>query len=260
MGVLNITPDSFYDGGKFNSRDKALWQVEKMLHEGADIIDVGGESTRPGSSPITEAEEIDRVIPVIKEIQKHFDTIISIDTTKPEVANMALQEGASVINDISGLNFDIRIADIAAKYGAGLVLMHTPTRPGDMQNHTHYKSIIDDISSYLAASINKAEDRGVSPESIIIDPGFGFGKTVTQNLVLLKELCEFTKLGKPLLIGTSNKSFIGKVLDNEVDERIFGTAATVALGILNGASIVRAHNVLEMKHVSKVIDAVMNVN
>lgn len=260
MGVLNMTPDSFYDGGKFTSIYTALKHVEKMITEGADIIDIGGESTRPGSLSITKEQECERVIPVISEINKNFDTIVSIDTTKSEVALEALKEGASIINDISGLKFDEKIADAASEYKAGLVLSHTSGRPEVMQENTQYESLIEDIISSLSSSVNKALDRGVESESIVVDPGFGFGKTAEQNLLLLKNLHRICELEKPVLIGPSNKSFIGKVLNAKVNERIEGTAATVAIGIANGASIIRVHDIEQMKKVAVMADAVMNIN
>ncbi len=260
MGVLNLTPDSFYDGGKYTQVDKALKHVEQMIEEGADIIDIGGESTRPGSLGVSEQEECERVIPIIKEIRKRFDIILSIDTTKSGVALRALKEGASIINDISGFNFDEKIADAASEYGAGVVLAHTSSRPRDMQRKTQYKSLIEDVVKSLRASIDIAEDRGIDKSSIIVDPGFGFGKTAEQNLILLKNLGRLRELGKPILIGTSNKSFIGKTLNAEIEGRLEGTAATVAIGILNGASILRVHDIAQMKRVSTMVDAVLNVN
>ena len=260
MGVLNLTPDSFYDGGKYTQVDKALKHVERMIDEGADIVDIGGESSRPGSLGVSQEEECERVIPIIMEINKRFDIILSIDTTKSGVALEALKEGASIINDISGFNFDEKIADAASEYGAGVVLAHTSSRPEDMQRKTQYKSLIEDVIKSLRASINIAEDSGIDKNSIIVDPGFGFGKTAEQNLILLKNLSRLRKLGKPILIGTSNKSFIGKTLNAEIDERIEGTAATVAIGILNGASILRVHDIAQMKRVSTMVDAVLNVN
>lgn len=260
MGVLNLTPDSFYDGGKFTDIDKALKHVERMISEGADIIDVGGESTRPGSLSVNIDQECERIVPVISEINKNFDTIISIDTTKSEVALEALKEGSSIINDISGLKFDAKIADVASEYNAGLVVSHTSGRPEVMQEKTQYENLLEDIISSLSASVKKAVDRGVDNESIVVDPGFGFGKTAEQNLLILKNLHRICELGKPVLIGTSNKSFIGKVLKAEVKERIEGTAATVAIGIANGASIIRVHDIEHMKKVAVMTDAVMNIN
>lgn len=260
MGVLNLTPDSFYDGGKYTSLDRALKRVEQMIDEGADIIDIGGESTRPGSISISLEEECERVIPVINKINRSFDTIISIDTTKSGVAYEALKEGASIVNDISGLKFDEKIADVAKEFDAALVLTHTSSYPQDMQKHTNYDSLVDDILKALRDSVNTAIEKGIDKRSILIDPGFGFGKTAEQNLLLLKNLSRFCELGMPVLIGTSNKSFIGKTLNAEINERTEGTAATVAIGILNGASIVRVHDINYMKKVSTMVDAVININ
>jgi len=260
MGILNVTPDSFYDGGRFLNSDDALVQIDKMMNEGADIIDIGGESTRPGSLGVTDEEELRRVVPIIKEAMKRFDVILSIDTTKPRVAEEALGEGASIINDISGLKFNPEVAQIAAKCGAGLVLMHTSSHPYDMQLKTEYKSFIPDVINSLNRSIEIAESNGVNKKSIIVDPGFGFGKRIEHNFTLLKHLSEFLVLDKPILIGTSRKSFIGRVLGASVEDRLEGTAATVAIGIMNGASIVRVHDVLYMKRVAKIVDAVMTAS
>lgn len=259
MGVLNLTPDSFYDGGKYSAIDKALKHTEQMIDEGADIIDIGGESTRPGSLPISFEEECDRVIPAIKEIKKHFDIIISIDTTKSEVAYEALKEGVSMVNDISGLKFDEKIAGVVKEFSAALVLSHTSSRPEDMQQHTNYESLIEDLMESLSSSVTRAQSKGVRKDSIVVDPGFGFGKTQEQNLYILKNLKRFSELEKPILIGTSNKSFIGTTLNADIDERIEGTAATVAIGIMNGASIIRVHDIEYMKKVSIMSDAIVKV-
>lgn len=260
MGVLNTTPDSFYDGGNYTHLDAALKHAEKMIEEGADIIDIGGESTRPGSLGVSLELELQRVIPLIREIRKRFDIPLSIDTTKSAVARQALDEGAKIVNDISGLTFDPEIARVSSEFGAGIVLTHTTSRPLDMQSKTEYRSLLEDIKQSLKNSVNIAESKGVNPFSIIVDPGFGFGKTVEQNLAILKYLKSLQELGKPILIGTSNKSFIGKVLDTPAGERIEGTAATIAVGILNGASIIRVHETGYMKRVSQMIDAILNVS
>jgi dihydropteroate synthase len=262
MGILNTTPDSFSDGGRYYKLDDALRQTDRMIDEGADIIDVGGESTRPGSSGVSEKEELGRVIPVIREVMKRFDIVLSVDTTKAKVAEEALAHGASIVNDISGLKFDPRIAEVVAKHRAGLVLMHTTSRPHDMQNKTEYNSLVDDIVQSLYDSVKLAEEAGVLSESIVIDPGFGFGKTYDQNLILLKHLKELLVLEKPLLVGTSRKSFIGRVLGaSELDEdQLAGTAATVAIAIMNHASIVRVHDVLFIKRLARMTDAVININ
>ncbi len=261
MGILNVTPDSFYDGGRYIALDNALRQIDRMIAEGADIIDIGGESTRPRSSGVSEEEELKRVIPVIKESRKRFDIILSVDTTKATVAEKALGEGASIINDISGLKFEPHLAETAVKYRAGLILMHTPSRPYDMQEKTNYNSVVSDVINSLKKSVNLAEEMGVHPESIMIDPGFGFGKTVGQNLSLLKHLGEFLMLEKPILVGTSRKSFIGRVLGTDSPEgRLEGTAATIAAAIMNGASIIRVHDVQHMKRVAMTVDAILSAD
>ena len=258
MGILNVTPDSFYDRGRYYNLDNALRRIEQMITEGADIIDIGGESSRPGSVGVPEEEELRRTIPLIKYAKKRFDVILSIDTTKSRVAKEALEEGASIVNDISGLKFDSEIALVTAKYKAGLVLMHTTSRPHDMQTKAEYNEVISDITLSLAESIDLAEEKGVKPECILIDPGFGFGKTLSHNLTILKRLREFLALGKPILIGTSRKSFIGKIVGDS-EERLEGTAATVAIGIMNGASFIRVHDVLHMKRIAKMVNAVLTV-
>ena len=257
MGILNVTPDSFFDGGKYYNLDDSLRRMEKMITEGADIIDIGGESTRPGSVGVSEDEELKRTVPIIEQAKKLFDVILSIDTTKSKVAKEALEAGVSIVNDISGLKFDPGIALVAAKYKAGLVLMHTTSRPYDMQIKSEYDEITSDITQSLTRSIELAEGKGVNPESILIDPGFGFGKTLSHNLKLLKSLSEFLTLGKPILIGTSRKSFIGKIV-GETEEKLEGTAATVAVGIMNGASVIRVHDVLYMRRIARMVDAVLS--
>jgi dihydropteroate synthase len=260
MGVLNVTPDSFFDGGKYLELDEALGHIEKMINDGADIIDIGGESTRPGSQGVSESVELERVIPVIEAAVKRFEVPVSIDTTKSKVAHAALEKGASMVNDISGLKFDPEIASMVAAYRAGLVTMHTPSRPIDMQNMTNYESIIHDIIKSLSDSVEMAESAGVSRHSIVVDPGIGFGKTTEQNLKVLKHLNQFLSLRKPVLIGTSRKSFIGKIIGSDnLDDRLEGTAGTVAISIMNGASIIRAHDVRYMKRVAMVADAIVNL-
>lgn len=258
MGILNATPDSFYDRGRYYNLDNALRRIEQMITEGADIIDIGGESSRPGSVGVPEVEELRRTIPLIKCAKKRFDVILSIDTTKSRVAKEALEEGASIVNDISGLKFNSDIALVAAKYKAGLVLMHTTSRPYDMQTKAEYNEVISEITLSLTETIDLAEEKGVNPECILIDPGFGFGKTLSHNLTILKRLREFLALGKPILIGTSRKSFIAKIVGDS-EERLEGTAATVAIGIMNGASFIRVHDVLYMKRIAKMVDAVLSV-
>ncbi|MDA0986795.1 MAG: dihydropteroate synthase [Bacteroidetes bacterium] len=261
MGVLNITPDSFSDGGKYLKKDDAINCALQIINDGADIIDIGGESTRPksndygeGAEVISIDEELERVIPVIKEIKNISDIPISIDTYKSQVAEEALKCGATIVNDISGFTFDNELPKIAAKYNATVVAMHIKGTPKTMQLDPTYQNVITEVFEYLSNSIKKAKSFGLT--QIIIDVGIGFGKNLEHNLTLLNNLSFFKKLNCPILIGTSNKSFIGKILDLDVDKRIFGNAASVASSILNGANIVRVHNVKEMLQVTKIVDAI----
>jgi dihydropteroate synthase len=259
MGVLNITPDSFSDGGQFFSPDRALTHAEQMIVAGADIIDVGGESTRPGSAFVSEEEELRRVLPVIEKLATQTSTPISIDTTKPLVARAALAAGAEVVNDISALRFDPLIADEAARAGAGLILMHSRGTPKTMQQLPPVEDILTEVIAGLRASIIVAHKHGVAAESIAIDPGIGFGKTVEQNVELIAKLDqlarEFTEF--PLLIGTSRKSFIGKLLAGApADERLYGTIASIAASVLKGAHIVRVHDVRAAVEAVRIADAV----
>ena len=259
MGVLNVTPDSFSDGGEFFSPDKAVEHAEQMIAEGADIIDVGGESTRPGGEPITPEEECARVVPVIAALAKRSATPISIDTTKSEVARAALDAGAAIVNDISALRFDFYVADEVARTGAGLVLMHSRGTPATMHRLPPVADIIAELISSLRSSINMAERRGVKRESVAIDPGIGFGKSQEQNVELIAKLAQVTNAfpDLPLLIGTSRKSFIGKVLDGlPADQRLYGTLATITAAILRGADIVRVHDVKATVETVRLADAV----
>jgi len=251
MGILNVTPDSFSDGGQFVSLDAAIAHAEQMISEGTDIIDVGGESTRPGGEPVTVEEEIRRVVPVIKGLVQRTDIPISVDTTKSEVARVALDSGAAIVNDISALRFDFYVADAAARAGAGLVLMHSRGTPATMHRLPPVADIMHEVTHSLRASINMAERRGVKRESIVIDPGIGFGKSQEQNLELLAKLDQLIAAfpDYPLLIGTSRKSFIGRLLADETgtlapaEDRLHGTMATITTAILQGAHIVRVHDV-----------------
>jgi dihydropteroate synthase len=256
MGILNITPDSFSDGGFFFEKDKAVAHGLKMVEEGADIIDIGGESTRPGSKPLELEEELRRVIPVIESIAKGVDVPISIDTYKSDVAQRAIDAGADIINDISGLHFDPRLAQVAAREDIPLILMHIRGTPETMQKDVHYDSLFSEIIQYLKDSIQRAESNGVDPKKIIIDPGIGFGKTVLDNLLLIKNLDEFRILGKPILLGTSRKTFIGKILEAEVGERLEGTLSSIAIGVLKGAHIIRSHDVYQAKKAIAIADAI----
>ena len=251
MGILNVTPDSFSDGGQFLSLDAALAQAEQMIAEGADIVDVGGESTRPGGEPVSVEEEIKRVVPVIEALSSRTSTPISVDTTKSEVARAALEAGAAIVNDISALRFDFYVADAVARAGAGLVLMHSRGTPATMHRMPPVADIMEEVTSSLRASIHMAERRGVARESIVIDPGIGFGKTQEQNLELIAKLDQLSSAfpDYPLLVGPSRKSFIGRLLADDTgtpvpsSERLHGTMAVVAIAVLRGAHIVRVHDV-----------------
>jgi dihydropteroate synthase len=256
MGVLNVTPDSFSDGGIFFDKKKAVSHGLGMVEEGADIIDVGGESTRPGSKPVELEEELRRVIPVIESLEKEADVPISIDTNKSAVAQRAIEAGAQIINDISGLHFDPTLAQVAAREDIPLVLMHIRGTPETMQKDVHYGSLFSEIIRYLKDSIQMAESAGLDPGQIIVDPGIGFGKTVEDNLLILKHLYEFRILGKAILLGTSRKSFIGKLLNTKVEDRLEGTLSSIAIGVLNGAHIIRSHDVLQAKKAIAVADAI----
>jgi dihydropteroate synthase len=251
MGILNVTPDSFSDGGQFLSLDAALAQAEQMIAEGADIVDVGGESTRPGGEPVSVEEEIKRVVPVIEALSSRTSTPISVDTTKSEVARAALEAGAAIVNDISALRFDFYVADAVARAGAGLVLMHSRGTPATMHRMPPVADIMEEVTSSLRASIHMAERRGVARESIVIDPGIGFGKTQEQNLELIAKLDQLSSAfpDYSLLVGPSRKSFIGRLLADDTgtpvpsSERLHGTMAVVAIAVLKGAHIVRVHDV-----------------
>ena len=262
MGVLNVTPDSFSDGGQFFSLAGALAHAEQMIDEGADIIDIGGESTRPGSNFVTEEEELCRVIPVIERLA-NLSAPISVDTTKPEVARIALQAGAEIVNDVSGLRFDPAIAEVAAAAKAGVVLMHSRGTPRDMQKIPPMKHALNEVVAGLRDSIALAQKIGVAPENIAIDPGIGFGKTVEQNLELIVGLDKLAHQlpGMPVLIGTSRKSFLGKLLKGAPpDERVHGTTATMVAAVLNGAHIVRVHDVKSAVEALKITDAIRNIS
>lgn len=262
MGVLNVTPDSFSDGGQYFAFDRAIAQAEQMIAEGADIIDVGGESTRPSSEFVSEAEELHRVIPVIERLASSSSVPISIDTTKSVVARAALEAGAEIVNDISGLRFDLALADEVAKAKAGLVLMHSRGTPKDMQQLPPIADIISEVINGLLESVAVAEEHGVPRDRIAIDPGIGFGKTAEQNVELIAKLdqlaLKFPDL--PFMIGTSRKSFIGKLLgDAPADERLYGTLASVVVAVMKGVHIVRVHDVKATVEAVRVVDAIRAV-
>ena len=250
MGILNVTPDSFSDGGKYGDLDAALAQARRMVEEGADIIDVGGESTRPGHTPVDAEDEARRVIPVVRRLAPELPVPLSVDTSKADVAHLAVEAGAGMINDVSGLRADPEMASVVAHFGVPVVIMHdrkVDAGPG----------LMDEINRWLAESIDIALKAGAAEENIVVDPGFGFGKDVAGNLQILRELRRMQALGRPILLGTSRKSTIGKVLDLPVDQRVEGTAATVAIGIANGADIVRVHDVRAMVRVARMADAIV---
>ncbi|RNC67834.1 MAG: dihydropteroate synthase [Desulfuromonadales bacterium] len=257
MGVLNVTPDSFSDGNRFQGVEQAVESALLMVEEGADIIDVGGESTRPFAAPVSEDEELRRVIPVIEQLAERLSVPVSIDTYKAAVARRALAAGAEIINDISGLAFDPEMAAAVAESGAGLVLMHTRGRPEIMQTDIIYDDLVAEVIDSLRCSLEMASGAGVAREQIVVDPGIGFGKGVAGNLEILRRLHEFVRLDRPILVGTSRKSFIGSVLNRPVEERIFGTAATVALALAGGASLFRVHDVKAMRDVADMAHAIL---
>ncbi|EKQ52189.1 MULTISPECIES: dihydropteroate synthase [unclassified Clostridium] len=251
MGILNFTPDSFSDGGKFNNIDIAMQHVRKMINDGADIIDVGGESTRPGYTIVSDEEEISRVVPIIKAIKENFNIPVSIDTYKARVAEKAIEAGADLINDIWGFKKEKDIAKVAAKYCVPCCLMHN-------RDNTAYKNLIEEILEDLKESIKIAKDAGVKDENIILDPGIGFGKTYEQNLETMNNLEKLKELGYPILLGTSRKSMIGLTLDLPVEERVEGTVATTVIGIMKDAcDFVRVHDVLENSRAAKMTDAIV---
>ncbi len=256
MGVLNVTPDSFSDGGRFLDKEEARDHALYMAESGADIIDIGGESTRPGSKELTVEEEMTRVIPILETIADKIDIPISVDTRKAEVAEQAVRSGAVMINDVSGLRSDRRIAEVAAEHGCYLVLMHMRGTPENMQENTEYDDIIGEISGFLQDTAADAIDKGVPAERIIVDPGIGFGKSVEGNFVILKNLDRFLALGFPLLVGASRKSFIGRALGLDVSERLEGSLAAALYAVLNGADIVRVHDVAETRRALTIIEKI----
>lgn len=250
MGILNVTPDSFSDGGNYKNIEEAVNRAKEMVREGADVIDVGGESTRPGYQPVDAVVEISRVVPVVERLVKEIDIPVSVDTSKAAVAEKALQAGAHIINDIWGLQRDPLMAGTASKYGAAVVVMHN-------QEGKIYNDLMGDIIKFLEKSIEIAEKAGISRNSIIADPGIGFGKTLEHNLEVMRRLGELKSLSIPVLLGTSRKSLIGNVLGLPVNERLEGTASTIALGIALGVDVVRVHDVKEMSRTAKMTDAIV---
>jgi dihydropteroate synthase len=257
MGVINITPDSFSDGGLHFDNDKAVARGLQLQKEGSDIIDIGGESTRPGSEPITEEEELRRVIPVISALREKTDSLISIDTTKSGVARAALDAGADIINDISSSSFDPETFSLAAKCSAPVILMHMKGIPRNMQVNPFYENVLLEVKSFLKEKIKAAQAAGIEKEKIIIDPGIGFGKQHKDNLVLVKNLHFFEDLDRPILIGISRKSFIGKILKSPPEQRLEGTIASAVMSVINGAHILRVHDVAPVKRAVLVAEAII---
>ena len=250
MGILNVTPDSFSDGGKFNQLDAALYHAEEMIRDGADIVDVGGESTRPGHTVISDEEEISRVAPVIEAIKSHFDIPVSIDTYKGKVTEAALNAGADLVNDIRGFKHDRRVAELTAQYGAACCLMHNRSEPT-------YQDYLNDVVADLKECVRIAKDVGISNDKIILDPGVGFGKTYQMNLEIINHVDVLHSLGFPILLGTSRKSVIGQTLNLPTDQRVEGTLATTVLGVMKGCAFVRVHDIKENKRVIQMTEAIM---
>ena len=256
MGILNVTPDSFSDGGKYFSKDIAVEQALKMIEDGADIIDIGGESSRPGSDPVSVDEELNRTIPVIEKLKTFKnDFIISIDTTKSKVAEEALNSGALMINDISGLIFDEEMISVAKKFDAAVVIMHIKGNPKTMQENPFYKDVVNEVKDFLLMQSKKALENGI--EKIIIDPGIGFGKRLEDNFTLINKLYEFESLGFPLMIGLSRKSFIGKTLNLEVTDRDVPTVVLEGISVIKSARIIRTHNVKYCAQMVKLVDKII---
>ena len=250
MGILNVTPDSFSDGGKFNQLDAALYHAEEMIRDGADIVDVGGESTRPGHTVISDDEEISRVAPVIEAIKSRFDIPVSIDTYKGKVTEAALKAGADLVNDIWGFKFDHKVAELTAQYGAACCLMHNRSEPT-------YQDYLNDVVADLKECVRIAKDVGISDDKIILDPGVGFGKTYQMNLEIINHVDVLHSLGFPILLGTSRKSVIGQTLNLPTDQRVEGTLATTVVGVLKGCAFVRVHDIKENKRVIQMTEAIM---
>ena len=260
MGILNVTPDSFSDGGKYLEKNTAINHALEMIDQGADIIDIGGESTRPFSDPVSLKEEISRVVPVIEGIRKKSDICISIDTTKSQVATAALNSGASVINDVSAMEVDPLMVDVALKFDCPLIIMHMKGTPKNMQDDPQYESLISDIKDYLLDRIDFIISKGINPKKIVIDPGIGFGKTVENNFEIIKNLNHFTKMNFPVLLGASRKSFIGISLNLPEKDRLEGSLAANIIGLQNGAKIFRVHDVAETNKALIIANKIFNSN
>lgn len=260
MGVINITPDSFSDGGSYLDKDKAVERGLELFSEGSDIIDIGGESSRPGSDPISKEEEMRRVVPVISELRKRIDTLISVDTTKSEVAQAALDAGADIINDISSFRFDPRMMTLVAQKEIPVILMHMKGNPKTMQINPHYQDLLKEVKEFLNERLEEAQAQGIKKEKIIIDPGIGFGKKLKDNLILINNLHFLEEFNRPILVGISRKSFIGKILNLPPQERLEGTIASAILSHIHGAHILRIHDVEAVKRAILVAEAIISEN
>jgi len=258
MGVLNVTPDSFFDGGHFEDKNKAVDHALKLEADGADMIDIGGESTRPGADPVPADLEMGRVIPVIEALRKRLSGLISVDTTKARVAEAALEAGADIINDISAARHDIRMFELAHRFKAGLIMMHMKGEPRNMQDKPSYDNVLAEVKVFLKERLDMAVAYGIPKERIIIDPGIGFGKRLEDNLRLINNLTTFRELGRPILVGPSRKSFIGKILDLPTEDRLEGTIASAVLCMVRGAAILRVHDVKAVKRAVLVAEAILN--
>ena len=256
MGIVNVTPDSFFDGGQYYDPQRAVAHALRLVAEGADLLDIGAESTRPGALPVDEHEERRRLLPVVSAVARAVSVPISVDTSKAEVARAALDAGAVMVNDVTALRGDRAMVDVVAEAGAGLVVMHMQGIPETMQQAPHYDDVVGDVAQFLAERSRFAMDHGIERDRIVLDPGIGFGKTLTHNLDLLANLHAFTELGFPLLVGPSRKGFIGQLTHQSVDARAWGTAAVIALAVQQGARILRVHDVGPMRDVVSVADAV----
>lgn len=256
MGIINVTPDSFYDGGRRLDAGRAIADGLALIEEGADIIDIGGESTRPGARPVPEQEELERVLPVIRGLRSVTKVPISIDTYKASVAQEALHEGADIVNDVSALRFDAEMAALAAAEKVPVVLMHMLGTPRTMQSEPRYDDVLREVIDFLAGRIQFATQAGIERQNIIIDPGIGFGKTLDHNLALLRGLPAFAPLGQPLMVGASRKAFIGRILGTEADQRLEGSLAAAVAAVMGGADIVRVHDVKETRRAIRVADAI----
>jgi dihydropteroate synthase len=258
MGVVNVTPDSFFDGGRWYRPDAAVKHACALVEQGADLLDIGAESSRPGSDPIGPEEELRRLLPVVRDVCGRVDVPVSIDTTKAEVAQRTLDAGASIINDISALRFDPRMASVVAQFGAGLILTHMQGVPKTMQQAPRYDDVVRAVNRFWRERMEVAASFSISPNRVLLDPGFGFGKTLAHNLALVARLDEFMSMGRPLVVGVSRKAFIGEVLGRSVADRLMGTAAVVAAAVLKGVHVVRVHDVSELRDVVRMADAIRN--